>query len=114
VPTAFALRADHEPVFAGGVLNVSQDRSFDVGQALQSGGGQIVVEDHDEALLVALDGYAALKRVGAKGAEPTVDKYGEMTQAQLKDELKARALEGVGATKDEMRAALHADDSKGA
>src|SRR6059058_4740655 len=109
-PIAYGLRAEHESAYAGGVLNVSQDRSFDVGQALQDGSGQIVVDDHDEALLVALDGYPALKRVPAKDAEPTVDQYGSMSADQLKDLIKTRALKGVGASKDEMRAALHADD----
>lgn len=61
---AYALRADHEDTFGGGVLAVG-DESLDVAAALKAGNGLIRVEETDTLTQAVLDGYPPLERVDA-------------------------------------------------
>lgn len=111
MPVAFGLKADHEATFTGGVLNVPPGRDFNVGRALQDGNGTIVVDDTDNALITVLDQVTELKRVTVPEKVEPVDPYADLSAQQLRDEVKARGLEGVGASKDDMRAALRDHDN---
>jgi hypothetical protein len=69
VPTAFALRADHENVFAGGTLHVNNE-TVDLAQRLADGNGVIVVQDNESLLDAALrDNRSAFKQVPLSHAE---------------------------------------------
>lgn len=109
---AFALRADYEGVYTGGVIVVGYDRTLNVLEALEEGSGQIVVPENDVELVTALDGYIALKRVGAADdADATVDRYEGLTVSQLRAEAKSRGIDkAAGASRDNLLAALRDQD----
>lgn len=68
---AYALRADFEASFVGGVLNVA-DRDFDVAKQLSDGHGFVLVntdDQHATLLTAVLDEYPALKRVPVTHAQ---------------------------------------------
>jgi len=72
---AYALRADSEDSFAGGVLNVG-DEDFDVAAQLKKGDGYIVVETatgYGTTLAAVPDHYTPLKRVPVTQALKAVD-----------------------------------------
>ena len=101
------------PVFTGGPISVDTDREIHLGEALEEGGGTIVIDDGDGALIVALDGYPALKRVAVpEGAEPVAGDYDSQTNAALRAELNRRGVTGGGnKSHDELVAALEAYDA---
>lgn len=68
MPIAYALRADYEDSYTGGLLAVGTDRTINVREELDTGGGRIVVDENDEQLLTVLDHYPALKRTTADSA----------------------------------------------
>jgi hypothetical protein len=81
VPTAFALRADHENVFAGGTLHVNNE-TVDLAQRLADGNGVIVVQDHESLLDAALrDNRSAFKQVPLSHAETAVVEADEPREA---------------------------------
>lgn len=110
---AYALRAEYEDSYAGGVLAVGYDRTIDISAELENGSGQIVVADNDEALKAVLDGYPALKRVTTDSDEPTVDRYDGMSLADLRRETKNLGLEVDGNTKEAHLAALRDQAASG-
>lgn len=107
---AYGLKAEYEgtveldgtpvPVFSGGIIRVGE-RDVDVRQALDAGGGRIVVDDHDAALINRLDAHEALKRVAAHDAAVTLAPTDGMTVPALRDELRAAGW-STGGTKDEL------------
>lgn len=83
------------------------DGDFDVPKALKKGGGKIVVPDDDTALIARLDDYPGLKRTSVpKEPETVVDRYEDMTIAQLRDEANRLGVESPGRSKDEVLAAV--------
>lgn len=58
---AYELRDSVDPELFGGSVTSGDGTIFDVGAALEDGGG--VIGTDDEALIVALDSYEPLKRV---------------------------------------------------
>lgn len=83
---AFELRADHED-FSGGSIALTDGEAFDVGKALQEGGGKIVLDPspatrkgedaqaeenaraaRDELIADALRNYPALKTTTVESA----------------------------------------------
>ena len=83
------------------------DGDFDVPRALKKGGGKIVVADEDTALIARLDDYAGLKRVAVpKEPEAVVDRFADMTMAELRDEANRLGVENPGRSKDEVLAAV--------
>jgi hypothetical protein len=109
---AFALRAEYEgtttqtidgenrqvPVFSGGLV-AAGDRDVDIAELLDDGDGQIVVAESDVALLLALDQYPALKRVGADDEAAPVNPYLAKSISDLRAEAKRRDLEVPAAIK---------------
>lgn len=85
------------PKFTGGVIHAG-DRDFDVAEELEKGGGIIVVREGDVALVGALDGYAALKRVPVPDDAPIADGYDDHPAKALKDELTRRGIVGHGSS----------------
>lgn len=99
--------------FLGGLINVGNG-DLDVKLALEEGGGEIVVDERDAQIVMALNGYPALKRVGSD-AEVTIDPdvvlYHDRKRDELAGDAKARGLEGVtGALKDDLVYALEEHD----
>lgn len=104
--TAFGLRAAYADNYTGGLIRVSYDRELNVKEALDEGGGTIVVADDDEQLISALDAYPALKRSDAPDdAEPTAGRYDDATVASLRNDLKVAGLSTSG-NRDELVARL--------
>lgn len=105
---AYALRAEFDgtvdqdgsqvPVFTGGTVTHSDGRTFDVREALDAGDGVIVVAEDNTELVIALDGFLALKRVDAPAGADPVSSYELQTIADLRAEAKRRGLTGVGNT----------------
>lgn len=103
------------PLFTGGLIRVGVDGEADVAELLEEGGGTIVVDEVNEALIAALDEYPALKRVSAGGAAPTASTsaYADSNVTALRADAKARELEGgSSATKDELVNALEEHDRR--
>lgn len=83
---AYELRAGVKE-FSGGSVALPNGEAFDVGAALESGGGKIVLETEpssdsekererayrDDQIAGALEGYPALKRTSAGDTEPLDD-----------------------------------------
>lgn len=106
-------RTQTVPVFQGGVIAVG-DSDFNTLEALEEGGGTIVVDEVARPELVqALDAFPALKRTGVH-AEPAVTAdYNSRTVADLRDELERRAITGAGnLNKADLVAALEAFDAR--
>lgn len=81
--------------FEGGVIGVPpRGEPFDVGEALEQGGGLIVVEEASRHLVIALDSYDALERTEAP-AEAAAVGYSSQRKAALVEELERRNIEGV-------------------
>lgn len=118
---AYGLRAEYEgtvdtddgpiAVFQGGLIRVDDARDLNIAEALEAGGGVIVAEDHDYALVTALDEYPALKRVPApETQEPTVGRFDGLTALELRAEAVNRDLSTAG-SKAELVARLEAHDA---
>lgn len=108
---AFALRADYATNYTGGVIAVGYDRTLDIKAEIETGGGQIVVPDNDPSLLLALDGYPALKRVTAGDSDVTVDdRYEAMSVSDLRAEAKSLGVEKTGTSRDSLLAALRGNN----
>lgn len=102
---AFAPAAGLGPENLG--LIAHGDGDFDVPAALKKGGGKIVVPDEDTALIARLDGYEGLKRVSVpREPEAVVDRFEDMTLAQLREEANRLGVENPGRSKDEVLAAV--------
>lgn len=84
---AFALRADYEDTYAGGLI-VADDKDFDVKAELDAGDGVIVTAN--PGVIQALTDYPALKRVAVP--EDRLPKEQDDNGPTVK-ELKARAAE---------------------
>lgn len=99
------------PLFTGGVIRAG-DKDLDVRAELEQGNGRIVIDDadpHAQAAVIALDGYPALKRVAAAGADATLDPLDELNAAQARAEASRIGLSIAAGTKaDEVRAGLKA------
>jgi len=68
---SYQLRPAYASNYGGGVVFVDNFRSFDVKAALTSGSGTIIADASDSALIIALDNYPPLYRVGSNpGASP--------------------------------------------
>lgn len=115
---AYALRADYQDRFAGGVLNAGGE-SFDVAAALKDGNGAILVDTttaHGQTLADVLDGYPALKRTTVTAAQdaatdqpPDGDDLAELTKQQLLELPEADRIPGAKSkTVDDLRDAIRA------
>lgn len=117
---AYALRADYQDTFQGGVIHVG-DRDFDVAAELEKGGGYIVVDTAEwgvGALVAALDANAALKRTAVRPAAEAVqdaeaervdDELDGLTKEQLLALPEADGIDGAKSMKvDELRKAVAA------
>lgn len=93
--------------YLGGVINIGAE-DLDVREALDNGGGTIVVDDRDPRISAALDAYPPLKRAEVpEGAEPIAGDYDAQNATALRDELKRRGIVGAGSlTKDDAVRAL--------
>ena len=60
----YQLKPAYIGSFTGGVIYVDNARSLDIQAALTAGSGTISADENDAALIAALDGYLALRRVG--------------------------------------------------
>lgn len=107
---AYALRADYEDIYTGGVVAVGPDRTVDIKAELENGSGQIVVAENDDLLLSVLDNYLALKRVTADSEEPTVNQYDDMSVADLRREAKNLGLTPAGNSREALLEALRAQE----
>lgn len=121
---AYELRADYQgtveittddgtqeiPKFAGGLLNVG-DGDINVAEALEDGGGVIVVQADDQRLRDLLDAYPPLKRSDAPaGAEP-LSKYGRAPLEDLRSLASVRDIKGAGSlSRAKLVSALEAQD----
>lgn len=119
---AYALRDEHEgtvdlevdgeaqtvPKFGGGLIRTGADSEIELREALDEGDGVIVVDDTDNAAIVALDGIVALKRVAVpEGAETIAGGYEDRDNSALRAELNRRGVQGAGnKNHDELVAAL--------
>lgn len=117
---AYGLRAEYDgtvdtpdgttPAYQGGVIGVDEAREVNIAEALEAGGGKIIADPGDNALVTALDAYPALKRIAAdQDAAPTVARYDGLTSAELRRELAVRDLSPGGA-KAELVDRLEAHD----
>lgn len=106
---AFALRAEYEDTYLGGVLAVG-NTSLDVKARLEEGDGTIVVSEADTMTLTVLDAYPALKRVPVPKDDPppVTDRFEAMTVAELRDEAKTLGVDSPGKTRDEILANVRA------
>lgn len=99
---AYGLRADYAEdgptPFYGGLIRTSSTSELNVAQALEDGGGVIVVDETAHELVDALDHFPALKRVAVPaGPSPEVlDAYRGRKVGELRDELKALGLPTSG------------------
>jgi hypothetical protein len=111
------LEAITVPAFTGGVIVVdrggNEPDGFDVREAIDEGGGLIVVDENDAYLIGALDQYPALKRVPApEDAKPAVG-YEHRRATDLREELERRGVTGAGsASKADLVSALEAWDAR--
>jgi hypothetical protein len=73
---AYEPRSGYEDL--AGTVSLPSTEAFDVGEALKSGGGKIVLDPdqkdgekgrRDQQLVEALDGFVGLKRTDAKSAQ---------------------------------------------
>lgn len=108
---AYALRADAN--FAGGTVNITDTGiALDVGEALEQGGGTIVVSELDSAIVAQLDTYGVLKRVAAPEGATPIRRYDYMNAGELHAEANRRAIHGqAGASAEKVRAALVEQDT---
>lgn len=60
----YQLKPAYVGAYTGGVIRVDDSRSYNVGTSLTAGSGTLNIDDTDSALVLALDNYAALRRVG--------------------------------------------------
>lgn len=120
---AYALTADYEgtidlagdtegaeseivPVYGGGVVTIDGDNSFDIGEALETGEGIIVLEETDP-LIPLLDAYPALKRVPVPEGATITGSLDAMNLNQLRGEAKRLGLQGYsGANKVALKNAI--------
>lgn len=94
---AYALRADYEGIFRGGILALDGDRSFDTAQALEEGDGTIIVDDANIPLVLALDAFPALKRVSLPdNARVSQSAYDAHHLNALRHELRRRGIKVRG------------------
>lgn len=108
---AFALRADASD-FAGGSINANENGvTLNLGDALEAGGGHIVVDDRDTALVAQLDTVTPLKRAEVP-AKPTIIRAYDFLDADgLRDLAGLRRIKDTaGASGDKLRAALIRQD----
>lgn len=108
---AYALRAEYEDSYVGGVLCVGPNgESLDTKQALEEGDGVIVVADHDQFAVTALDHAPAFKRVAVPDSPPDpVDRFDTMTVPELQDVAKGEfGIEKPPRTRDELLATVRA------
>ena len=94
---AFALRAGVED-FSGGTVSLPGGEAFNVGEALDSGGGKIVLDPdpqsdsekereraaRDSQIIEALSGYPALKNTTTGDSEPITDDEVKAATSQKK------------------------------
>jgi hypothetical protein len=125
-PIAYGLRADYAgtvdrviavndageptetetvPLFLGGMIAVA-GTDFDVAAELERGDGTITVAEENHVLIMALDEYPALKRVGAPENATPVTVADRMPISRLRDELRGRGL-ATGGNRDELEARLN-------
>lgn len=105
------------PVFAGAMIALHDGADFDVGQALDSGDGMIVVDTREHfsgPLIEVLDQLPMLKRAPVPDdtlEEESVVIYDEMTATTLRGIASDRGIEGVGnASKDKLISLLTVQD----
>jgi glycerophosphoryl diester phosphodiesterase len=65
MPWTYTLRAPYVGNYTGGVIRVTETRSYNVGTGLTAGGGTITVPDDDPDLAAALVAYPPLQQTGA-------------------------------------------------
>jgi hypothetical protein len=119
---AFELREDVDAELFGGSVTLADGTAFDVGAALEEGGGVIVT--NDTHLIGALDLYPALKRAAvppnATPLEADVD-WNTKTVADLEAEIERRNADrdddekievAPPGNKPELVAAIAADDNE--
>lgn len=116
---AYTLREEYDAELFGGNTTLSDGKSFDVGEALKDGGGEIVTTDPD--LQNALNHFLALegRAVEIEGDDEPTDDYENTLKADLEGLVAARNAERAeedripladGALKPDIIAALRADD----
>lgn len=100
-------------VFQGAVVAVPPDcTSFDVKQELAEGGGLIVVDETNTALVDTLVALPVLKRIAAPAGAQGISAYGTLSAARLREVAKARDLDLGGAKrKEDLIAVLKASDA---
>lgn len=80
---AYSLRSEYEENYAGGLLTVGEDRTFDVAEELEAGNGYITIDDQDHMLVTVLDDYPALKRTTVKAAEESAKEQEKKTSQRV-------------------------------
>ena len=105
----YGLRAEYAENYLGGVLATS-DGDFNVAEELEAGGGVITVDDGNHELVLVLDEYPALKRVGAPDDADPITRYDRMDRDTLRGELRGRNLP-TGGRVEELRERLIAADT---
>jgi hypothetical protein len=102
------------PKFSGGVVSIGNEgESLDIAEALEEGGGEIVVSDTDQRAVIALDEYPALKRLRTSDDPPDTPTIGwaDRLKVDLVKEADSRGIEGgAGALKDDLVQALTVHD----
>lgn len=120
---AYALRAEYHDTYVGGVLALG-DTSLDVRQALQDGGGVILVEETDTMRTVTLDEYPPLQRIDPPAAGTVLPvgyvdpdpppKPVEIPIADLRARAKTLGVESPGRSREEITAAIAAAEAAAA
>jgi hypothetical protein len=98
------------PRFLGGVIAAGADSDIDVAEALEEGGGRIVLdEDADPRAITALDEYPPLKRVGSSEGDELTVPYSKRKADDLRKVLAVRGITG-DANKDDLVTVLERHD----
>jgi hypothetical protein len=131
MPRAFALRKEYEgtvtvfdtaedeaagngrevPKYGGGVFNVS-GRSVNLGELVEQGGGKVVIDDNDGALLATFEENPAFKEVAVQDDEPTASEYDALSRSELRERAHQRGFQGAGNLRaDDLRSLLKEHDA---
>lgn len=79
--------------YLGGVIVTGPDGDLDIREALDEGDGRIVVdEDADHRLILALDEYPPLKRVGTKEGDELTLPYDKRVKPELEALVEQRGI----------------------
>jgi hypothetical protein len=103
---------EERDVFQGAVVALPPDgESFHVKDQLAKGGGLIVVDETNYALVDTLENLPCLKRAAAPDGAEGISVYGSLSGPRLKEIADARGVKPDGRKKDDYIAALEAADA---